>query len=144
MQKPKNVTPISTGHTKSDPEGFTISVGGVPFRLRMGPDGRSTMIGPARLIDFPGADIWKKLAKSAQASDECPDRGNHRARRTKMKTFTIENETNNITLHRTTQEAEAVTNAERFETKPAWRSWPPTGPLPGWSISGTACQVPPR
>jgi hypothetical protein len=114
MQKPKKVTPISTGHAKSDPEGFTISVGGVPFRLRMGPDGRSTMIGPARLIDFPGADIWKKLAKSAQASDECPDRGNHRARRTKMKTFTIENETNNITLHRTTQEAEAVTNAERF------------------------------
>ena len=29
-----------------------------------------------------------------------------------MKTFTIENETNNITLHTTIQEAEAVANAE--------------------------------
>jgi Protein of unknown function (DUF3489) len=31
-----------------------------------------------------------------------------------MKTFTIENETNNITIHPTLQEAEAVTNADRF------------------------------
>jgi hypothetical protein len=70
MQKPKNVTPISTGHAKSDPEGFTISVGSIPFRFRLGPNGRSTMIGPARLIDFPGADVRKRLAKSAQGSDE--------------------------------------------------------------------------
>jgi hypothetical protein len=68
MQKPKNVVPISAGHVDFDPEHFTISVGSIPFRFRMGPSGRSTMIGPARLIDFPGADVWKKLANSAQGS----------------------------------------------------------------------------
>jgi hypothetical protein len=35
-----------------------------------------------------------------------------------MKSFTIENETNNITLHATVQEADAVTNAERFRKIP--------------------------
>jgi Protein of unknown function (DUF3489) len=34
-----------------------------------------------------------------------------------MKTFTIENETNNITLHMTIQDAEAVANAERFRNE---------------------------
>ena len=34
-----------------------------------------------------------------------------------MKTFTIENETNNITLHTTIQEADAVPNAERFRNE---------------------------
>jgi hypothetical protein len=34
-----------------------------------------------------------------------------------MKTFTIENETNNITLHATMQEAEALENAECFHTE---------------------------
>ena len=34
-----------------------------------------------------------------------------------MKTFTIENETNNITVHATIQEAEAGANAERFRTQ---------------------------
>jgi Protein of unknown function (DUF3489) len=34
-----------------------------------------------------------------------------------MKTFTIENETNNITVHATIEEAEAVANAERFRTE---------------------------
>jgi NAD-dependent oxidoreductase involved in siderophore biosynthesis len=38
-------------------------------------------------------------------------------RRFKMKTFTIENETNNITIHATVQDAEAVTNAERFRNE---------------------------
>src|SRR5438270_11402517 len=36
-----------------------------------------------------------------------------------MKIFTIENETNNITLHGTIQEAEAVPNAERFRNEAA-------------------------
>ncbi len=35
-----------------------------------------------------------------------------------MKTFTIENGTNNITVHATTQDAEAVANAERFRNEP--------------------------
>jgi Protein of unknown function (DUF3489) len=117
MQKPKNVVPISAGHADSDPEHFTISVGSIPFRFRMGPSGRSTMIGPARLIDFPGTDVWKELAESAQGSDECPDRGGRRARRTKVKTFTIENETDNIIVHMTIQEAEAVANAECFHSE---------------------------
>jgi hypothetical protein len=34
-----------------------------------------------------------------------------------MKIFTIENETNNITIHATVQEAEAVPNAERFRNE---------------------------
>jgi hypothetical protein len=34
-----------------------------------------------------------------------------------MKTFTIENETNNITLHPTIQEAEAVASAEYFRNE---------------------------
>jgi hypothetical protein len=34
-----------------------------------------------------------------------------------MKTFTIENETNNITVHATVAEAEAVANAERFRNE---------------------------
>jgi hypothetical protein len=34
-----------------------------------------------------------------------------------MKTFTIENETNNFTLHTTIQDAEAVPNAERFRNE---------------------------
>jgi hypothetical protein len=34
-----------------------------------------------------------------------------------MKTFTIENETNNITLHATAQEAESVANAENFRNE---------------------------
>jgi hypothetical protein len=36
-----------------------------------------------------------------------------------MKTFTIENETNNITAHRTAVDAESVTGAERFATAAA-------------------------
>src|SRR5271167_943695 len=35
-----------------------------------------------------------------------------------MKIFTIENETNNITVHTTTQDAEAVANTERFRNEP--------------------------
>jgi hypothetical protein len=34
-----------------------------------------------------------------------------------MKTYTIENETNNITVHPTVQDAEAVANAERFRNE---------------------------
>jgi hypothetical protein len=117
MQKPSNVVPISVGYAGLDPEHFTISVGSIPFRFRMGPDGRSTPIGPARLIDFPGTHGRKALAKSAPGSDECPDRGGRRVRRTQMKTFTIDNETSNITLHRTVQEAEVVPNAECFHNE---------------------------
>src|ERR1700733_13208186 len=34
-----------------------------------------------------------------------------------MKSFTIENETNNITIHATVQDAEAAANAERFRNE---------------------------
>src|SRR5580693_3305826 len=34
-----------------------------------------------------------------------------------MKSFTIENDSNNITIHATVQEAEAVANAERFRNE---------------------------
>jgi hypothetical protein len=36
-----------------------------------------------------------------------------------MKNFTIENETNNITVHGSVKEAEAVADAERFGTEAA-------------------------
>ena len=36
-----------------------------------------------------------------------------------MKNFTIENETNNITIHATAKEAEAVPNSERFSSEAA-------------------------
>src|ERR1700680_5098093 len=38
-------------------------------------------------------------------------------RRFEMKSFTIENETNNITIHATVQDAEAAANAERFRNE---------------------------
>jgi outer membrane biosynthesis protein TonB len=51
-------------------------------------------------------------------------------RRTSMKTFTIENETNNITLHATVQDAEAVANAEQFRNEAGLAklaaNWPTT------------------
>jgi hypothetical protein len=36
-----------------------------------------------------------------------------------MKSFTIENETNNITVHNSAKEAEAVPNSERFGSEAA-------------------------
>jgi hypothetical protein len=36
-----------------------------------------------------------------------------------MKNFTIENETNNITVHGSAKEAEAVPDSERFSTEAA-------------------------
>ena len=38
-------------------------------------------------------------------------------RRFKMKTFTIDNETNDITVHKTIQDADAVANAARFRNE---------------------------
>jgi hypothetical protein len=68
----------------------------------------------------PGADfLHNSLACVPDRSDQCRDRGNHRARRLKMKNFTIENETNNITIHGSVKEAEAVPNSERFGTEAA-------------------------
>ena len=40
-----------------------------------------------------------------------------------MKIFTIETETNNITVHATVQEAEAVANAERFRNQAGLAKW---------------------
>jgi hypothetical protein len=57
------------------------------------------------------------LAYVPDLSDQCRDRGNHRARRLKMKNFTIEAETNNITVHNSAKEADAVPNSERFSNE---------------------------
>ena len=57
-----------------------------------------------------------------------------------MKVFTIENETNNITVHATTQDAEAVANAERFRNESGLNKLATDWPLPAWSRFGTACQ----
>jgi hypothetical protein len=54
-----------------------------------------------------------------------------------MKTFTIENETNNITAHPTAREAESVAGAERFATQTAFAAlaanWPPTRLVEIWN-----------
>src|SRR6266567_136569 len=119
MPKPKNVVPISAGTPAPHPRDLTISVSTTHLRLMTRPNGGSTMVGPARLIDFPAADFRKQLAKPVQGSDECPDRGGCRAGRTKVKTFTIENETNNITSHASAREAEATPGSDRFGTEAA-------------------------
>jgi hypothetical protein len=64
-------------------------------------------------------------------------------RRFAMKTFTIENETNNITLHTTIQDAEAVANAERFSNEAGLAKlaadWPAARLLDIWnSLPGAA------
>jgi hypothetical protein len=54
-----------------------------------------------------------------------------------MKTFTIENETNNITAHPTAQEAESVLGAERFATAAAFTGlaahWPSARLIEIWN-----------
>ena len=75
-------------------------------------------------------------------------------RRFKMKTFTIENESNDVTLHTTVEEAEAVPNAERFRNETAlaklaanwpaarlvdiWNSLPGATPLKKFKDRATA------
>src|ERR1019366_10544257 len=66
------------------------------------------------------------------------------AKRTfKMKTFTIENESNDVTLHTTIQEAEAVINAERFRNEGGLAklaaNWPASRLVEIWnSLPGAA------
>src|SRR5947209_10945516 len=60
-----------------------------------------------------------------------------------MNIFTIENETNNITLYATNQEAEAVLNAERFRNQGGLAkvaaNWPAARLVAIWnSLPGTA------
>jgi hypothetical protein len=62
-----------------------------------------------------------------------------------MKIFTIENETNNITVHGTIQDAEAVANAERFRNevalnKPA-ADWPAARLVDIWNSLPGVSQV---
>ena len=57
-----------------------------------------------------------------------------------MKIFTIETETNNITVHGDGKEAEAVANADRFRNQAGLAKLQPTGQWPGSSKSGTACR----
>src|ERR1700730_15709036 len=54
------------------------------------------------------------LASVPKRSDECDHRGSIRERNKTMKTFTIETETNNITLHATLEDAQAVLDSEQF------------------------------
>jgi hypothetical protein len=59
-----------------------------------------------------------------------------------MKTFTIENETNNITAHATAEEAKSIAGAERFATADAWAGlaagWPSARLVEIWNtLPGT-------
>ncbi len=81
------------------------------------------------------------LALCSDLSDECPDRGGRRGRRTRVKTFTIENETNNITIHTSAKEADAVPDSERFGNEAALAKlashWPAARLVEIWnSLSG--------
>ncbi len=58
-----------------------------------------------------------------------------------MKTFTIENETSNITLHATFRKPKPQRTRNSSVTKLRSRSWLQTGPQPAWSRSGTACRA---
>src|ERR1035438_1469008 len=77
------------------------------------------------------------LACGSDKSDQCADRGRCRARRSKMKNFTIENETNNITVYGSAKEAEAVPNSERFTNEAALAklaaNWPATRLIEIWN-----------
>jgi hypothetical protein len=59
------------------------------------------------------------LACERDKSDQCPDRSRRCERRLKMKHFTIENETNNIMIHGSAKDADAVPNTERFSNEAA-------------------------
>ena len=61
-----------------------------------------------------------------------------------MKHFTIENETNNIMFTARRRKPKPSPTPNDSAPKPRWRSWPRTGPQPGWSRSGTACRARPR
>jgi hypothetical protein len=62
-----------------------------------------------------------------------------------MKTFTIENETNNITAHQTAQEAKSAPGAERFATAAALAGlaahWPPARLVEIWNSLPDATPV---
>ena len=62
-----------------------------------------------------------------------------------MKTFTIENETNNITAHRTAVDAESVASAERFATAAAFAGlaahWPSARLVEVWNSLPSATPV---
>jgi hypothetical protein len=62
-----------------------------------------------------------------------------------MKTFTIENETNNITLHTTIKDAEGVPDSERFETEAALAKiaagWPAARLIEIWNSLPGETQV---
>src|ERR1700688_2398938 len=66
-------------------------------------------------------------------------------RRFKMKSFTIENETNNITIHATVQDAEAVANAERFRNEGGFAKlaadWPAARLVDVWNSLPGATRV---
>jgi hypothetical protein len=87
---------------------------------------------------LPAADFLKNpLACVSDLINECPDRSGRCARRSKVKTFTIENETNNITLHGSAKEAESVSNSERFNSEASlWKiaeNWPAARPMEIWN-----------
>jgi hypothetical protein len=85
------------------------------------------------------------LACGSDKSDQCADRGRCRARRLKMKNFTIENETNNITVHSSVKDAEAVPNSERFSNEAALAklaaNWPAARLVEIWNSLPGETQV---
>jgi hypothetical protein len=85
------------------------------------------------------------LACVRQQSDECDHRGRSPARRLKMKNFTIENETNNITVYGSAKEAELVPDSERFTSEAALgklaANWPAARLVEIWNSLPGATEV---
>jgi hypothetical protein len=84
------------------------------------------------------------LAFVPSRSDDCHHRSISPVRRLQMKTFTIENDTNNITLHASGKGAEMVPDSERFSDGGALAKLAANWPRRGWWTSGTACLAPRR
>jgi hypothetical protein len=87
--------------------------------------------------------VHNPLACVSNRSDECDHAARCSARSRKMKSFTIENETNNIAVHATKRDAAAVANTQSFGTSEELAdlaaSWPGARLIKIWnSIPGNA------
>jgi hypothetical protein len=88
--------------------------------------------------------MHNSLACVQNLINECVDRSKRRDRRMKMKTFTIDAE-NNITIHASVKEAEAIADSERFSNEAALAklaaNWPTARLVEIWNSLPGATEV---
>jgi hypothetical protein len=87
----------------------------------------------SRTLEF----LQNLVACVLDGSDECPDAEAIRVRTLRMKTFTIENGTNDITVYASAIEAEATANCERLTSEDELATlvavWPPARLVEIWN-----------